>query len=92
MGLYAALVSLKAAAFQPARVPHPAALSGGARVNADAREPEVVMPVRRRFAGTGPYAPRRAIGRKKCPPCVSKCDRIGKFVTYRESNNKKKNT
>ncbi len=29
---------------------------------------------------------------EKVPACVSKYDRIGKFVTYPESNNKKKNT
>ncbi|RQV04753.1 hypothetical protein DF047_22950 [Burkholderia cenocepacia] len=57
-----------------------------------ASEPFIGMPARRRFAGTGPSAPRRAIDRKKCPPGVSIFDRIGKFVTYRESNNKKKNT
>jgi hypothetical protein len=82
MGLYAALVSLNAAA----RV----LKSGAARVNADAHEPLSGMPVHHRFAGTGPSARHGASSRKKCPPRVSQRDRIGKIVTYRESNNKKK--
>jgi len=56
----------------------------------DAREPSIGMPVHHRFAGTGPSARHGASSRKKCPLRVSQRDRIGKIVTYRESNNKKK--